>query len=216
MDYATARFNMVEGQIRTNKVTDQALIGALRAVPRERFVPEIYRGIAYVDEDLHVGGGRYLIEPMVLGRLLQAASVKPESRVLAIGSATGYDAAVLGRIAGAVVALEADAALCETARRALAEVGAGNVTVVTGPLETGWPAPGPYDVILLSGTVASVPDAIRRQLAPKGRLVTVVRKGGVGQAMLMERLGDVYSSRVLFDAATPQLPGFEPVESFSF
>ena len=123
VDYAAARLNMVEGQIKPNKVIDQALIDAMMAVPRERFVPADRRGVAYVDEDVAIGGRRVLMEPRVLGRLLNDARITPDSRVLIVGAGTGYSAAIVARLAAKVVALEEDKALLGTARGALSELG---------------------------------------------------------------------------------------------
>jgi protein-L-isoaspartate(D-aspartate) O-methyltransferase len=217
VDYAAARLNMVEGQIKPNKVIDQALIDAMMAVPRERFVPADRRGVAYVDEDVAVGGGRVLMEPRVLGRLLNDARVTSGSRVLVVGAGTGYSTALLSRLAAKVVALEEDKALLATARGALSELGAQRVTLVEGRLAEGWSAEGPYDVILVDGAVAEVPAALLAQLAPGGRLLTVVDDGqGVGRAMLVSAVDGVVSQRALFDATTAILPGFERKPAFQF
>jgi len=217
VDYAAARLNMVEGQIKPNKVVDQALIDAMMAVPRERFVPADRRGVAYVDEDVAIGGRRVLMEPRVLGRLLNDARITPDSRVLVVGAGTGYSAALISRLAAKVVALEEDKALLATARGALAELGAQRVTLVEGRLTEGWAAEGPYDVILVDGAVAEVPAALIAQLAPGGRLLTVVDDGdGVGRAMLVGAVDGVVSQRPLFDAATAMLPGFERKPAFQF
>lgn len=217
MDYRVARVNMVDSQVRTNKVTDQAVIDALLAVPRERFVPPALRGAAYVDEDLPIGGGRYLMEPMVLARLLQAATLDHHEKVLVVGAGSGYSAALTARLAGSVIALESDARLADIARTELPGLGAGSVTVVSGPLAEGAPAHAPFAAILIDGAVADVPTRLVDQLVEGGRLMVVVKRGfGLGQALRVDRVGGRPSARVLFDAASPLLPGFEPAEGFVF
>jgi protein-L-isoaspartate(D-aspartate) O-methyltransferase len=221
VDYATARFNMVESQLRTNKVSSDPLIAAFEAVPRERFLPERLRGIAYIDEDIPLGppgmGGRHLMEPMVLARMLQAAAVQPGDVVLEIGSGSGYAAAILARLAATVVALESDPDLAKQANALLNELGVDNAIVVTGALTEGYPKQAPYNVILMSGAVSAVPRAISDQLADGGRLVAVVKQGaGLGRAVLMQRSGNHVAQRVLFDAATPFLPEFEAEPGFVF
>jgi len=221
-DYAKVRMNMVDSQIRPNKVTDPAVLSAFLEVPRELFVPEALKGAAYIDEDLPIARHRFLMEPMVLARLLQAAVVRSTDRVLNIAAGVGYDAAILGRLAHEVVAVEGDAVLAETARAALAATGADNVTVVTADPTLGHAAKAPFDVILFSGAVSEEPEALASQLAERGRLVCVVKSeegsfgGTVGQAMLIERVSGGYSHRVLFDAAIAELPGFEPAPAFVF
>ena len=216
-DFAAARLNMVEGQIRPNKVTDERLLAALHQVPREDFVPGTLRSVAYVDDDVPLGNGRFLIEPMIIARLLQDAGIGPRDRVLEIGSGSGYGVALIARLAGSVVGLESDAVLVQHARRALAQAGVENATVVEGNLDRGHPAEAPYNVIVISGSVTSVPSSITDQLADRGRLVTILRPpGGAGHAYFMQRIGDAVSGRALFDAGTPYLPGFEPKPAFQF
>jgi len=216
-DYTAARINMVEGQVRPNKVTDLRLVDAMLAVPRELFVPKALRGIAYVDEDIQVAPGRYLMEPMVLARLMQEAGIGATDVVLDIGCASGYSAAVLGRIAATVIALEQDADLANRATANLAGIGADNAVVVTGPLTAGWVKDQPYDVIMLDGAVAQVPDALLDQLNEGGRLVAVVCEDGrMGQARLYRKVAGMVAGRTLFDAAVRLLPGFEPRPGFQF
>jgi protein-L-isoaspartate(D-aspartate) O-methyltransferase len=217
VDYAAARRNMVESQLRTNKVAETALLAAFESVPRELFVPEVLRGVAYIDEDIDLGGGRYVMEPLVLARLLQAARPQSADVVLDIGSGTGYGTAILARLSATVVALESDDALAERANRTLTELGIDNVVVVEGPLAEGYPKQAPYNVILLDGAVSRVPPAISDQLAEGGRLVTVVRgSAGVGRATLLQCHDRRVSGRVIFDAAVPILPGFEGQPGFIF
>ena len=217
MDFATARVNMVESQLRTNKVVDEAVLDAFLMVPRERFVPAAYQGSAYVDDNLPLGNGRALLAPMILARLLDAARIGNSDRVLDIGCGTGYGTAILARFAASVVGVEEDGELAGQARARLAELGVLHAMIVDGPLEQGYAAGAPYDVIVIEGAVAAVPDSIAAQLAEGGRLVTVVRAGpGPGQATLMNRVRSVLSRRPLFDAAAPPLPGFVPVPSFVF
>jgi protein-L-isoaspartate(D-aspartate) O-methyltransferase len=217
MNYQTARTNMVESQVRTNKVTDPVLIEALSSVPRELFVPAPLRGIAYVDEDLALGDGRYLVEPMVAARLLQSAALQSTDRLLEVGCGTGYGTAVAAHLVGRVVAVESVPAHVRRARELLAELKLANVEIVEAPLAAGAPNRGPYDAILVSGAVAEVPKELTAQLADGGRLLAVVKRAiGLGQATLTLRTGDTFSRRTLFDAATPLLPEFEPRESFVF
>lgn len=216
-DFATARSNMIESQLRTNKVTDAAVLEAFEALPRERFLPESRAGVAYVDEDLEVAVGRYLMEPMVLARLLQAAQVQPNDVVLDVGCTTGYSSAILARLAGTVVALESDAALRDRANETLQDLGIDNVVVVAGELTEGYQKQAPYNVILLGGAVAEVPEAMLSQVAEGGRLVTVIApQAHLGQAVLIRKSAGVASRRVLFDASVRQLPGFAAVPRFVF
>jgi protein-L-isoaspartate(D-aspartate) O-methyltransferase len=214
-DYQSVRLNMVESQVRPNKVTDPAILDALLAVPRELFVPKGLRGIAYIDEDVPLGNGRYLMEPMVFARLLQAAEIGRGDSVLDIGCGLGYSTAVIARIARRVVAVEEDLGLVPDARTLLA--GMPNVTLVESRLAHGCPQHAPYDVIVLGGAVSNVPPAILEQLGEGGRLVTVLHaENGMGKAVLMTRRDGVLGQRIIFDAGTPLLPGFAPQPEFVF
>jgi protein-L-isoaspartate(D-aspartate) O-methyltransferase len=217
-DFAAARRNMVDGQVRTADVTDHRLLAAMLSVPRERFVPSASASIAYLDLDLAVGEGalsaRRLLKPMVLAKLLQAAGVGVYDRVLDVGCATGYAAAVLGKLADEVIALEQDTALAKVANETLAHE--GNVTVVIGPLSAGWPDAAPYDVILLDGATEVPPQALCRQLKSGGRLVCVEGCGPGAKAMLYRRSGEESGGRPIFDAAAPVLPGFVKPPVFAF
>jgi protein-L-isoaspartate(D-aspartate) O-methyltransferase len=216
-EFAAARLNMVESQIRTNKVTDPQVIAAFESVPREIFVDEAKRGIAYIDEDLEVAAGRYLMEPMVLARLLQAAAPRPGDIALDIGCASGYSTAILAQLAETVVGVESDQALREEANGTLNALDVDNAVVVEAALDAGYQKQAPYDVIVFQGAVSAVPDVIKRQLTDGGRLVAVVcDEGGIGRATLIQRSGDSFSARILFDAATPLLPGFERETGFVF
>lgn len=216
-DYSDARFNMVEGQIKPNKVTDAALMNAMLNVPRDRFVPKSVRGIAHVDEDVPIGGGRYLMEPMIFGRLVNDAAIRPTDIVLDIGCGYGYSTAVLSRLASTIVSVESDETMVDKASEVLAELGADNAVVLAGDLTAGWPAQGPYDVILINGAVDVVPQAIIDQLADGGRLVTVLAPaGGRSAGYLFQRFGDSVSKLERFDAYTPYLTGFEPKPVFEF
>jgi protein-L-isoaspartate(D-aspartate) O-methyltransferase len=215
--FEAARAHMVESQIRPNKVTDDRVLAAIAAVRRELFVPEHLRPVAYIDNDLPLGDGRYLMEPMVTARLLQEAAVEPADIALVVGAGAGYEAAVLARLARSVVALEEDPQLARRARAALADHGIAAVSVVEGSLAAGYRLRAPYDVVMFGGAVAEVPNEIVAQLAEGGRLVAVVKAGGgIGRAMLTTRTGGVIARRVIFDAATPLLPGFQPKPAFVF
>ena len=222
MDFGTARRAMVDGQVRTSDVIHFGIIAAMLDIPREVFVPKAQAAFAYLDRDVAISatGTRYLIKPMVLARLLQAADPGPASRVLVIGAGTGYSAAVLSRLAGEVIALEEDPALCAQARAALARadaaINAGRISIVEGPLAGGSPERGPYDVVLVDGGVETVPDTLCPQLSSQGRLLAVEVKGPVGRAKLFQPVNGRWSSRELFDAVAPVLPGFRVAPTFVF
>jgi protein-L-isoaspartate(D-aspartate) O-methyltransferase len=215
-DYAKIRTNMVESQLRPNKVNTPALIDAFLAVPREAFVPPSLKGAAYVDDDVPLGGGRTLLEPMVFARLLQSAAIGPGDVVLEIGCTTGYGAAILARLAKSVIAIDCDPALLRQATANLA--GLRNIVLFEGQLDKGYPERAPYDVIVIGGTVAEIPPALIDQMAEGGRLVTVVetRAGQLGEAVLLQRGPDGIVRRRLFEAAAHVLPGFQREPSFAF
>jgi protein-L-isoaspartate(D-aspartate) O-methyltransferase len=178
VDYADARNMMVDGQVRPNKVTDSRVLEAMRRLPRERFVPPILAPLAYSDEDIRLPGGRALMEPMVIARLMQAAALHAGERVLVVAAGSGYGAALAAACGAEVTALEEDEALLAMARAVLPEVAPG-VAVVAGRLADGWNAAAPYDVVLIEGGVDAVPDpAPGRALAEGGDLSRAHRAGG--------------------------------------
>lgn len=222
VDYQTARRAMVDGQVRTNDVTHLGIIAAMLEIPREVFVPENRAVLAYLDRDVAIADAtasepaRYLMKPVVLARLIQAADPGPQDKVLVIGAGTGYATAVISRLAASTVALEENQSLFQKARLVLASLGSDNVTVVDGPLADGAPAAGPYDVILIDGGVETVPDPLCRQLSANGRLVAVVQSGPLGKAKLFQAVEGKCSGRELFDANAPVLPGFSLAPTFVF
>jgi protein-L-isoaspartate(D-aspartate) O-methyltransferase len=219
IDFAEMRRAMVDAQVRANDVTDLRIVASMLETPRERFVPASLSSFAYIDDDLLVKEGppaRYLMEPMVLAKLLQAAEIGPEALVLDVGAATGYSTAVLARLAGQVVALEEEADLAAQGSNLLVDLGLLNAAFVQGPLTAGWPGESPYDVILLNGAVESAPETLLGQLKPGGRLVAVVGRGRAGRATVFTNTSGGVGSRVVFDAAVPVLPGFEARPGFVF
>jgi protein-L-isoaspartate(D-aspartate) O-methyltransferase len=216
MDYARARLNMVENQLRPNRIDDRRLLDAMLAVPRERFVPRALAGVAYSDEDLRLPDGQSLIEPLVLARLIQSVAVSDQDVVLVVGCATGYAAAVLARLAATVILLVPDAAAAMV-EPLLDELGADNVVVISSDDPTaGHPSQAPFDVILLTGSVDAVPPALLEQIGERGRLVAVVEGERVGRGVLFTRLHGVVGQRTLFDAQVPRLAGAKRVTAFAF
>jgi protein-L-isoaspartate(D-aspartate) O-methyltransferase len=215
-DAAKARRLMVEGQIRTADVTDTAVLDAMRSLPRERFLPPALAQLAYMDGDVPVRRGRTLLRPMVLAKLAQAARIEASDRVLVVGCATGYSAALIARLGASVVALEEDPELAAQAKAALASVGATNVEVVTGPLAAGWPAGGPYDVIFLDGATEIPPDTLGGQLKPDGCAIGVYRPTAASKATIFHFVEGHMVGRPAFDAAARVLPGFAAPPQFVF
>jgi len=221
-DYQTARFNMVESQIHPSNVCDQRLLKAILEVPRELFVPQAHRSVAYMDGPVRLesegGTARYLLEPRVFAKLVALCDIHPDDVVLDVGCASGYSTVVLARLAGAVVGLECDPGLAQKADAVLTELGVDNGAVVTGPLEAGYPSEGPYDVILLNGSVPDVPPVLLDQLKEGGRLVAVQTEGSQtgGSAKIYVRSNGAIGCRTDFDAAADPLPGFELAKTFTF
>lgn len=213
-DFAAARTHMVDGQVRIADVTDLRILAALQDIERERFVPAEARQLAYVDFDLPVAPGRFLMKPRVLAKMLQAAAIASTDRVLDVGCASGYSAALLGRLAAQVTALEENPDLARAAREALS--GQKNVEVVSGRLVDGWTAAAPYDVIVLEGATEVAPDPLLRQLSEGGRLLCVLGGDPAAKAMLYLRSGDDIGGRPIFDASIPLLPGFSKTPAFAF
>lgn len=218
IDYEAQRVKMVDNQVRTTDVTSHSVLSAFLTVPRENFVPDSAKALAYVDTsiELKIGGstGRYLPDASPIAKLLQLAGISREDKVLEIGAGTGYISALLSLLAGQVVALESDAALAEAAKANLA--GHGNVKVVAGELEKGSAADGPYDLIFLDGAVETVPEALFAQLRDGGRLVAVIGYGNASRAHLFVKERGVVSAAPEFNTAVKPLPGFRKAVEFQF
>lgn len=232
-EFEAARNNMVDSQVRPNKVTDPRILSAMRTIARETFLPPALATRAYTDDDVPLGGaiagavGRYLTAPMTIARMVQLAMVRPGERVLVVAAGPGYGAALIAACGGVVFALEDNPALAALAGPALAD--AFGVALVTGPLKDGWPEAAPYDVILIEGAVLEIPAAIAAQLNPKsGRLITVHQLGGpalpnnggsrhgVGQAVLAEVTPSGLRMQPAFDCAAPLIAALLPPSEFVF
>lgn len=217
MDFALARQNMVESQLRPNRVTAPKIVDSFRTIPRERFVPPSMRGRAYLDEHVPISVDRWLMPPMTIGRLIHEAWPLAEENAMVIGAGMGYSAAILGRLCQSVFAVESDAELVAEMSTALTELALDNVVGIEAPLTEGYPQEAPYDIIIMAGGVEEIPQALFDQLSEGGRLMAVVGDAGtIGRATLFGKRHGVISDRVLFDAAAKPLPGFERAPSFVF
>ncbi len=222
MNTQMARHNMIDGQLEPNQVTDPRIIAALGVTPREQFVPEIYAANAYVDDNIPLGSGRFLMQPVALGRLLQAAQIEVGTKVLVVAGNTGYSAAVLAQLGCQVTMVEEQRELADRARRILSDMGVRQVEILTAALHSGDPAHAPYEVILIDGAVEIVPDALKQQLAEGGRLVTLVaaasgpeQQGVMARAVLLQRLQAQFAQIILFDAAVPVIPALKAHSDFT-
>jgi len=216
MDYSALRLKMVDGQIRTTDVTSHPVLNAFLSVRREDFVAERRKAVAYIDNDVEIAPGRYLMAPSPLAKMLQLAEIRPTDHVLDLGAGTGYTAALLGHLAASVVALEADADIAATAKANIEATGLSNVTVVTGDLAAGYAAKAPYDVIIVGGAVEELPEALFAQLKEGGKLVAVVGRGLSSGARIYVREGGTQSERFAFNASVRLLPGFAKTPEFQF
>ena len=226
IDFERQRLTMVESQVRPNQVTEERLIAAMRSLPRERFVPPPLRELAYMDESIEVfpaidgAPARFLLAPMVLARLVQLASIEPQDTVLDVGFVTGYSTSVLARLGQTVIGLEPEPELAEAAARTLRELDIANAEIVKGALAQGHPESGPYDVIILNGSVPEVPESLLVQLKEGGRFAAVITKGPnnlhQGKACLFVKVNGATSGLPHFDAGAKPLPGFAPPPCFKF
>ena len=222
MNFETARTKMVDNQIRTTDVTSHSILTAFLTVPREAFVADRLKPLAYIDSDIEVAPAsdgqppRYMMEPSPLAKLLQLAAITKDDSVLLVGSGEGYTAAILSLIAGSVVALECDAALAAQSTETLASLAEANVTVVTGALEQGYGKSAPYDVIFINGAVEEIPHALTAQLSDGGRLVAVEGYGNASRARVVTREAGVFSESSFFNTAVKPLPGFRKAKEFVF
>ena len=214
-DFSSRRSTMVDTQVRPSDVTKYPIIDAMLTVPRELFVPADKREMAYVGEHVGLGGGRVMLDPRTLAKMLEAANIQNQETVLDIGSGLGYSAALAAHIADAVIAVEDSADRVADAENALSEAGVDNVAVVEGALPEGAPKSGPYDVILVEGAVETVPQALTDQLKDGGRIVAIFMTGALGAVRVGYRVDGAVNWRFAFNASAPLLPGFEAARSFA-
>ena len=219
MDFNKARKNMVDSQIHTVGVASRAVLDAFSNVPREIFVPEKLKPLAYSDVSLTIAKGRYLIEPAVYAKIIQAAHIRPDDIVMDIGVGSGYSSALLSTMVTTVVALDDNKKYLERASRLWDRLGACNVVPIQGDITKGMAEHAPYSLILINGAVAEIPEIIIDQLDMNGRLLAVVKgkDSSIGRVVMVKKTGEgKYSQAELFDAVMPYISGFEPEENFKF
>lgn len=214
-DFATRRRMMVDTQVRPSDVTKFPIIDAMLSVPRELFVPAALREAAYADDILPLGGGRALLEPRTTGKMLDALDIQPSDLVLDLGCGLGYSAALIARLAEAVVAVEEDEAMAAEAQVNLSQTGADNAAVVAGPLAEGAARHGPYDAIMLEGGAEQVPDAVTGQLREGGRIAAIFMEESLGVCRIGYKIDGSINWRFAFNATAPLLPGFAREQAFA-
>lgn len=214
-DFAARRTVMVDSQVRPSDVTKFPIIAAMLDVPRERFVPDALREAAYIGENLEIAPGRVLLEPRTLAKMLDALDIQPAEMVLDVGAGLGYSAAVIARLAEAVIAVEEDEALAAEAEAALSALGADNAVVVTGPLAKGAPRHGPYDAIVVEGAAEVIPEELIGQLKEGGRIGCLFMEGALGVCRIGLKHAGRMTWRFAFNAAAPVLPGLAAKAEFA-
>ena len=216
MDFAKARFNMVEQQIRPWDVLDFDVLDALSDIPREAFVSETQRPYAYSDAALPLPNGGVMLEPRIVARLVQGLGLKKEHKVLEIGTGSGYATALLATLASSVVSLDIDGHQQARAEAAVKNVGCENVVYQVGDGLTLQNGAAPFDAIYVGGAVAAVPDVLKKQLKDGGRLVVVVGSAPVQRALLITREGEQFTEKVLFDTFIPYLSNHASIAAARF
>jgi protein-L-isoaspartate(D-aspartate) O-methyltransferase len=217
LDFEAARRNMVDSQIRPNDVTDPAIVRAFLQVPREVFVPNSYRSVAYSEQEIPTSPSRSLWTPRDTAKLIKLAAIQPDDIVLVVGAGAGYEAALISRMADTVIALEEHAALADAMSERFARLGIDSAAAVTGKLVDGLPSQAPFDVIYVCGMIDAIPDAWACQLKEAGRIAAVIAEDSrMGRGSLFTYVGGVLSSRTAFDACPPRLHEFDRKPSFSF
>lgn len=215
-DFAERRRTMVDTQVRPSDVTSFTVIDAMLTVPREAFLPEAARDLAYIGGPVPLTQSRQLMEPRTIAKMLEALDVTPRDLVLEIAPGTGYTTALLAKMAEAVVAIEENADLARDAEAALLAQGADNAAVLTGPLAEGSARNGPYDAIVIFAGVEQVPKAITDQLKEGGRIAALFMQGPLGEVRMGVKTHGIVSWQMEFNAAAPVLPGFARVPGFVF
>ena len=209
MDFAKSRENMVESQLRTNKVTNEKILTAMREIAREKFVPTRLRDLAYIDKNIEITNGRFMMSPMDLARILQSCQIKDSDSILIIGSSTGYSAAVASKLASSIFAVEEDAELVTSSEALLTELAMDNVVVKNDKLFNGWKKQAPFDVIIFDGAVDFIPNDITEQMSENGRMVAVVKQNDlIGIATIFKKQNGHISNIKMFDANLENLNQF--------
>ncbi len=216
IDYQAARIAMVDGQVRPSDVTLYPVIDAMLKVPREAYVPDDMRPLAYVGKHIDLKNGGVVLAPRILAKMLESLNIKQDEMVLDIGIGLGYSAAVIARLAEAVIAVEENSELASVAETTLSEQSADNAVVHVGPLVEGAAEHGPYDVIVVEGGVQVLPDSLLSQLKVGGRIAAIFMDGPSGQCRIGVRTAAGISWDTVFDATAPVLSGFSAEKTFSF
>ena len=217
MNFVQARTNMVDNQLRTNRISDPAVLSAMGTVPRELFLPKALHGVAYADEDLLLSDGKFLMEPLVFARMLQAARIGQEDVMLMVGCDTGYSAAVASKLAATVILVQRNDEAASRIQPVLDQVEADNVVAAVHADPTaGDPDQAPFDVIMVIGAVDSVPDTLVDQLNDDGRLIAVEGDSRVGKGVVISKIHGTVGKRVLFDAHVPNFSGVQTTTEFAF
>ena len=218
MDFKIARKNMVENQIRANKVTSSNVINAFLDVPREKFVPNALQEISYVDEDIQLSRNRFMMKPMILARLFQSLNLKGNENILHVGSNSGYGSAILSRMCSSVISLESDKKLFETSIHTFSNMGFDNVVPLHGSMENGVEKEAPFDIIFIEGSIEIEPKSLFGQLNENGKLIAIIRPANIkiGKAKLFFKISNEIGLENLFDAQVSKLSIFKSKTKFSF
>ena len=218
MDFKIARKNMVENQIRANKVTSLNVINAFLDVPREKFVPDALQEISYVDEDIQLSRNRFMMKPMILARLFQSLNLKGNENILHVGSNSGYGSAILSRMCSSVISLESDKKLFETSIHIFSNMGFDNVVPLHGSMENGVEKEAPFDIIFIEGSIETEPKCLFSQLNENGKLIAIIRPANIkiGKAKLFFKISNEIGLENLFDAQVSKLSIFKSKTKFSF
>lgn len=212
-----ARYNMVEQQIRPWEVLDQKILDLLSNSPRQDYVPDAYRNLAFVDTDIPIGYGQLMMAPKLEGRILQALEISSGDRILEVGTGTGYLTSLLASLGKQVHSVELVPELKNLAERNLSDHNITNVTLELGDAADGWSTHQPYDVIVITGSLPSIPEEFRQSLSVGGRMIVIVGQSPVMEVKLVKRIGeDNWIDSSLFETDLPALKNAKKPDSFVF
>jgi len=217
LNFEQARFNMIEQQIRPAEVLDYRVLDTIAATPREDFVPEDFRELAFSDINIPIGDGEVMMKPIMEARLLQALNVQPGDRILEIGTGSGYFTALLAKLGQSVDSVEIDPVLLQQAQARLEAHGISNVTLTEGDGARGWDQGGDYDVIAITGSLPSLPESMKQKLSINGRLIAIIGTAPVMEVTLITRLSsDQWTLDALYETELPALRNAEQPQGFVF